>query len=259
MRAVGVEESAAVGAQHLDRLLRGHRPLRDRLRRHQRRCRFPICTCSGYRLRLDELHRVVGLEVLHHALRDQRQRIHNRDRQQHPQRAARQVHPEVAQRLRLAPRDASNESNRQRHAGCRRPEVVRREAGHLGQIAHCGLWHIRLPVGVGGKRHRSVPRQIRLNARQVLRIQPHNRNQALQPLDCIGQQDRRKAEDQHRRSILDPVHLGVGIHAGHAIEQPLDGPQNRVKRRSLPFIHPDHVEAQGLCRKQNNGEKYSNL
>ena len=33
MRRVGVEEPAAVRAELLDRLLRGHRPLRDRLRR----------------------------------------------------------------------------------------------------------------------------------------------------------------------------------------------------------------------------------
>ena len=32
MRAVGVEESAAVGAQHLDGFLRGHRALADGLR-----------------------------------------------------------------------------------------------------------------------------------------------------------------------------------------------------------------------------------
>ena len=36
MRGIGVEEAAAVGAEHLDRHLRGHRPVRDGLR-----CRLP--------------------------------------------------------------------------------------------------------------------------------------------------------------------------------------------------------------------------
>ena len=219
MRRVRIEEPAAVGPQHLDRLLRGHRPLRDRLRRHHRRHRFAICACRGYRLRLHQRRRVVGLEVLHHALRHQRQRIHQADRQQHPQRSARQVHPEVAQRLRLAPRDAADERDRQRHAHRRRPEVVRRQPHHLGQVAHRGLGHIRLPVGVGGKRRRSVPRQIRLNPRKVLRVP--QRNHVLQPLDRIGQQHRGQAEDQHRHAILGPVHLRVRIDARQAIEQPL--------------------------------------
>src|SRR5216683_1167745 len=35
------------------------------------------------------------------------------------------------------------------------------QARHLRQIAHRGLWHIGLPVGVGGKGNGGVPRKIR--------------------------------------------------------------------------------------------------
>ena len=144
MRAVGVEEAAAVGAEFLDDLLRGHRALRDGLRGdrvHHRLAagidrRLAVGVHMLHLLRLDQLRRVVGLQVLHHALRHQHQRADDAERQQHPQAAANHVHPEVADGLHLPARDAANEGDRQRDARRRRNEVVIGQAGHLGEIAH---------------------------------------------------------------------------------------------------------------------------
>ena len=84
MRRVGVEEAAAIGAQHLDGFLRSHRALRDGL------------------LRAFERGRVgVGMQILNHALRAEQQRANDRERQQDIKRRARQIDPEVADGLAL--------------------------------------------------------------------------------------------------------------------------------------------------------------
>ena len=67
MGAVGVEESAAVGAQHLDGFLRGDRALADGL---------------GLRRLLERMRDGVLAEVLRNALGDQQQRIDERAGQQ---------------------------------------------------------------------------------------------------------------------------------------------------------------------------------
>ena len=79
MRGIGVEEAAAVGAEHLDRDLRGDRADRDGL------------LGAFERRRLD-----IGAERLRHALPDQEQRVDDADRQQDVERAARDIDPEIA-------------------------------------------------------------------------------------------------------------------------------------------------------------------
>ena len=264
MRAVGVEEAAAVGAELLDDLLRGHRSLRDRLRGdriHHRLAagvnrRLAIGADVLDLLRLHQLYRVVGPQVLHHALRDQHQRAHNAERQQHPQAGADQVHPEIADGLHLAAGNAANEGNRQRDADRRRREVVVGEPGHLRQIAHGGFAGIVLPVGVGGERRRRVERQRLRDRRKLLRIQ---RQKSLYPLHQVQQQHRHHAEQQHGEGVLRPAHLVIFIDAGQAIEQALDRPQHRVHERPLAVEHPGHEDAHGLGDQENQREKNRDL
>ena len=82
MRGIGVEEAAAIGAEHLDRDLRRDRPDRDGLLGAFERGRIDI-----------------GAERLRHALPDQEQRGHDADRQQHVERAAGDIDPEIADGL----------------------------------------------------------------------------------------------------------------------------------------------------------------
>ncbi len=92
MGTVGIEESAAVRAQHLDRLLRGNRPLRNGLVGYGIHHRFAIR--PNHRLavrsrlldllRFDQLRGVVRLKILHDSLRYQDQGIDDARGQQHP-------------------------------------------------------------------------------------------------------------------------------------------------------------------------------
>ena len=257
VRRVRIHKPAAVGPQHLDRFLAGQRPLRNRLGCNYCSYRLSICAGCRYTLLLHQRRRVVRLEVLDRALRHQRQRVHQADRQQHPQRPPRQVHPEVPQRLRLAPRYPADKRDRQRHARRRRPEVVRRQPRHLGQIAHRLLRHIRLPVRVGGKRSRRVPRQVRFHRRKVLRVP--QRDRVLQPLNRIRQQQRRATEDQHGHAILRPAHLRVRVHARQLVQQPLHRNQHRVQPGLLALVHPSHVQPHRLRREQHQHKEDRNL
>ena len=100
MRRIDVEEAAAIGAQHLDRFLRSHRPLRDQL------------------LDAFQAHGLgVGAQILRHALPHQEQRHQDGHGQQHIERAAGEIDPEIAHRLGGAPRKAADQRQRQGDAG----------------------------------------------------------------------------------------------------------------------------------------------
>ena len=166
MRAIGIEEAATIGAEFLDNLLRGHRTLRNGLRGNSVHYRFAGGIYRGLTvrvhvldlLRLHQLHGVVGLQVLHHALRDQNQRTDNAEGQQHPQARAHHVDPEVADGCicrRAMPRMKAIASAMPVRCGS---EVVVSQASHLGQVAHRALAGIGLPVGIGGERRRRIKR-----------------------------------------------------------------------------------------------------
>jgi len=91
VRAVRVKEAATIRAPFLDDLLRSHRPLCDGLLCHGVHHGLAIGADNGFPagihfrhvLRFDQLHRVVGLQVLNDSLRDQCQRSHDAKWQQH--------------------------------------------------------------------------------------------------------------------------------------------------------------------------------
>ena len=91
VRGVRVEEPAAVGAEQLDRLLRGDRPHPDRLRQ-------PGDRVDG---------EVVG-EVRDHPLGDEHERRDHRQRREHVEDRAHEVLPEIAEALAAAPDDPAD-------------------------------------------------------------------------------------------------------------------------------------------------------
>ena len=129
MSGVDVEEAAAVGAELLDRDLRGHRPLRDEL----------LCPLKRRRLG-------ISAKVLRHAGRDERERHDDRQRQHHVKRCAGEIDPEIADRLGRAPGKSANDGDHERNARGGGEEIVHREPGHLRQIAHGGLAAVGLPA-----------------------------------------------------------------------------------------------------------------
>ena len=100
MGRIGVEEAAAIGAEHLDRDLRRHGANRDGL------------LGAFERRRLD-----IGAERLRHALPDQEQRVDDADRQQHIERACGSHRPRNCRRS--APRRAKSRGSGRPPAQCR--------------------------------------------------------------------------------------------------------------------------------------------
>ncbi len=49
------------------------------------------------------------------------------------------------------------------------------------------------------------------------------------------------------------------VDAGHAIEQALQRPQQRIQKRPLAIEHPRHEHAQRLGDRKNEREKQQNL
>ena len=147
------------------------------------------------------------------------------------------------------PLDATDQRHRDRDAHRRRTEVMRRQAGHLREIAHGRFGRVELPVGVGGKAGRGVPGQVGANIGNRLRIP---RQMRLQPLDRVGQHQRHRGEAQHGEGILAPVHLLVGVHAAQLVDQPLDGAKDRVEPGALALENARHICAYRANRCQKN-------
>ncbi len=153
MRGIGVEETAAIGAQHLDRQLRRHGANGNRLLR------------AFQRLRRD-----IGAERLRYAEPDVNQCQHYAERQQHIKRGADHIHPEITDRLAGGPRKSADQANGDCHAGCGGNEVLHCKTGHLGQVGHGAFATIVLPVGIRDKADRRVKGQLRPHGRHRLRI-----------------------------------------------------------------------------------------
>ena len=151
MCAVGVKESASICAELLDDFLRRHRALCDDLLGNGLRGDLSMRAGDLRRVRLNQVHRGVGFQVLHHALRNKNERAHKAKRQQHPKQAARHIDPEVSEFLCFSARDAANDHDRQHDPGRRRNEVVISQPSHLRQVAHCGFAAVHLPIRVRRK------------------------------------------------------------------------------------------------------------
>ena len=185
MRGVGVEEAAAVGAEHLDRDLRGDRADRDGLLgAFQRGC-------------LD-----IRPERLRHALPDQEQRVDNADRHQDVERATGDIDPEVADRLHRSARKAADQRDREHDAGRRRQEVLVRQPEHLRQIGERAFAAVVLPVGVGDEAHGRVERQVRRHRGLLGRIEWQPILEAHQE---IKNKESANVEKQHGDRVGQPM------------------------------------------------------
>ena len=151
MRAIGVEEAAAVGAENLDGFLRSDGALGDHLIGDGLRTGLAARVRAGNRLRIDKLRGVVGPEILDHALRDKHEGDDQARREKDPEHAAGGIDPKIADGLGLFPRDAADDGNGQGDAHRGGSEVVICEAGHLREVAHGRFPAVVLPVGVGGE------------------------------------------------------------------------------------------------------------
>ena len=122
-------------------------------------------------------------------------------RKKHPGHAPRQVDPEVADRRRAPPHEPAHERDRNREANRGGDEVLHRQPGHLGEVAHGQLAAVVLPVRVGDEADRGVERERRRNADRVGRIE---RQRALQALEPVEAEHRDEAEREHRERVHGP-------------------------------------------------------
>src|SRR6516162_1999962 len=117
------------------------------------------------------------------------------------------------------------------HADCGRGEVLYRQAGHLRDVAECALSGIALPVGIGNEADRGVPGL----ATRHLRYRVWVTEVVRQPQQCTQENDRHRAEGQHRSQVATPPLLGIGVDSAETVDHPL-GPK-MVRRRK----HSGHV------------------
>ena len=228
MRGIGVEEAAAIGAEHLDRDLRGDRADRDGL------------LGAFQRRRID-----IGAERLRHALPDQEQRVDDADRQQDVERAAGDIDPEIADRLHRGARKAADQRDRQHDAGRRRQEVLVRQAEHLHEIGHRAFAAVVLPVGVGDEADRRVEREVGRHRRLLGRIE---RQHGLQAHQRIEDEKAADVEEQHGDRVGQPMLLALLVDAADPVERRFDRPQHRRQERALAVEDARHVAAERAAR-----------
>ena len=197
MGRIDVEKAAAIGAQHLDGFLSGHRPHGDGLSRSFHRDGF-----------------LVGLQSLRHPSSAKEKGEHQRQRQQHVNRGAGRVNPEIADGGRLLAGKTANE--RHRHGDARRSgaEILDRQRCHLDQIAERLLAAVCLPVGVGYEAHGGIERQVRRHGRGVTgsmagaEVHGVERQQSLEALNGVNKQEADQGKSNSRCGILRPALFG---------------------------------------------------
>ena len=243
----------AVGPEHLDRHLRGHRPLHDGLRLHDLffRDRVPLPVLDrlplGVRFRsvhghrLDEPCAFIRLEVLDHPLGDQEDRVEKAYGEQQVQRHPHKIHQEVAHRFDGMPGDPPHERRGHGDSGGGGGEIVDGEGDHLGEVRHRRLPAVALPVRVRRETDRRVEGEVLAHGTEALRVE---RQHLLQAQESIGEEEPHQAEHQQGEGIPFPVLLMPGVDPHQPVEEPLDGLQYGVEERlPLRVQDPEQVHA----------------
>ncbi len=235
MRAVGVEEAAAVGAELLDRDLRCGRPQRQGLRRHEILVRV---------LRwLKPRNLFVRSKILHNALRHEQQGQDQRQWHEHIKRRTHEIDPVIADRLGRSPSQPANHREENGDAGRRGHEILHAEPGHLRQIAERGFTAVVLPVRVARKARGRVEREISRHVCEILRIE---RQRRLQPLQRIDREKPNAIEQQECDGVRLPAHLRLRIDAREPIDAALQPTENRIESARLSLENAGHVPAERL-------------
>ena len=224
MRGIGVEEAAAICAEHLDRDLRGNRPDRDGL-------------LGPFHCR--RIH--VRAKCLRHALPDQEQRVGHADGDEDVERNAGDIDPKIADGAHRVPREAADERDGEHDASRRRKEVLVREAEHLHEVGHRAFAAVVLPVGVGDEAHRRIERQVGRNRRLFSRVEGQSRLQAHQHIKNEKSAD---VEQQHADRVCHRMLFMPLVDAGSPVDHGFDRPQERRKKGAFAAEHARHIGAE---------------
>ena len=239
MRGVGVEEAAAIGAEHLDGDLRGDRADGDGL------------SGAFQRGGVD-----VRSERLRNALPNQKQCVDDADRHQDVERAAGDIDPEVANGLRRGAGKTADQCHREHDAGRRRQKVLMRQAEHLREVRHRALAAVVLPVGVGDEADRRVEGEVRRDVGLLRRIERQPRLDAHQD---IKNEEAAGMKQQHADRIGQPVLLAFLIDAAGSIYCRLDRPQHGREERAFTAKDARHITTDNRRQCDDDGAVKQNL
>ena len=202
---------------------------------------------SGHADRLQQLHRLVLVEILRRALLHVDHRHHKRQRDEHEQHRARHIDPEVSEARIPFAHDAAEqrEQNAQAHGG--RDEVLHRQADRLGEVAERAVAAVRLPVRVRHEADGGVEREIPGHPGNPFGVE---RQQALQHEngEQPDQADRRKRERTHKVAL--PPHVLGLVYADAAVDRVLH--RNQHPREHGLLTGHDLVEV----RAQRDGQSH---
>ncbi len=168
------------------------------------------------------------------------------------------IHPEATQVLGTAAGKAAHQRHRQRDASSGGDELVKGQAGHLGQIAHGLLARVVLPVGIGGEAGSSVEGQLRLHVGQALRVEERPLP-LLGALERIEEQHAHHAEDQHGDHVARPLLLVLLVDAGEPVKEAFHGDQDGRKPGALPIEDLVHVQADRFRQQQHDDQEDDHL
>ncbi len=242
VRRVRAEIAAAVRAQLLD----GHDPRGD-------------APGDGLLLPLDGRGLGGALERHRRALPHHQHRHQQRQRQEHANDRTREVHVEVAEHGQAVASQAADDCHGRGDAGAGRHELQEGDDEHLREVREARLAAVVLQVRVGHEARDRVEGERRLHVGDRIRI---DRQAALQHHDGEGRQPHDNVRDEQRHGIALPVLLLVGIDAGRAQHEPLDGRQDRVEKRAPSREDLRHVRAQqpagrnGEQNRDNDGDVF---
>ena len=202
VRRVRVHDPAAVRPQLLDRLLARDRAAVDLLRRA-----------------FHGLHRRRPAQRLDCPLAREQQRDHEREWQQDAGRRPDEIDPEVADRLSVPAGETADQRDRDRGADGRGGEVLHRQPGHLGEVAHRRLAAVVLPVRVRDEADRRVERERRRHTVDSGRVEGE---QPLEALERVQAEHGDDAEREQRPRVHRPRLLALRVDPRCAIQDALD-------------------------------------
>jgi hypothetical protein len=153
-------------------------------------------------------------------------------------------------------REAADQCDGERDAGCGRDEVLDGQAGHLHQIGHGALAAVVLPVRVGHEAGGGVEGEIRRHRAHAHRIE---RQHGLEALKGVENNEAKQVEGQHGERIGQPVLLLALTGAGEFVEHGLDRAEYGRQEGALAVEDARHVPAEGFHERDHDGAEDEDL
>jgi hypothetical protein len=193
-------------------------------------------------VRLRQAGRVVTLEVLNHALRDQEDRENQRNGQEQIVSGAHEIDPKISDGTHAMARDPADDRRSDGNACRSGNEVMEDQRNHLRKVRHRGFARVILPVGVCREARRRIEGKRFTDGGEFLRIQ---RKDGLKAQNQVRENHADEAENEHREAVLFPIVLALRIDLADRISGAFQWLKNGIEKRLAAGIENlDQIEAQ---------------